>query len=288
MTAAHRVVTPFLILSSLLLIVLGKADMLMFENVRVVASDALAPILSAAARPADALANGIQHVRGLLDLYEENQRLREENSNLLQWEQVARQVARENGELRKLAHFDPKDASFAIAAAVIANSGGAFARNILVDVGTEQGVARGTAGVTGEGLVGRVAEVGKRTARILLLTDLNSRIPVMVESTHEHAVMAGDNSDQPRLLYLSANSAIKAGDRIVTEGADGVFPPGLPVGTVASLGGDAIRVEPFAELARLDYVRLVDFGLAGVLPPNAVPVAKSDKDPKAVASIRGR
>jgi rod shape-determining protein MreC len=94
---------------------------------------------------------------------------------------------------------------------------------------------------------------------------------VLIESTREHAVMAGDNSDQPRLLYLPATSAVKAGDRIVTEGADGVFPPGLPVGVVASVEGGVARVEPYAELARLDYVRIVDLALSELLPQNAVP-----------------
>jgi rod shape-determining protein MreC len=94
--------------------------------------------------------------------------------------------------------------------------------------------------------------------------------------------MAGDNSVQPRLLYLPATAVVKAGERIVTGGAGGVFPPGLPVGVVASVDGPNVRVEPYAELPRLDYVRIIDFGLEGLLPPNAVPVAKPARGPKVV------
>jgi rod shape-determining protein MreC len=279
--AARRLGVPFLVLLALLLIVLGKADVLIFERIRIVAADTIAPMLAVLSEPAAAIATGTGHVRGLLNLYDENQRLREANDRLLQWQDVARRLAAENRELRALTAFHAQGANFAIAAQVIANSGGAFARNVLVDVGTRDGVARGQAGVTGEGLVGRVAEVGERTARLLLLTDLNSRIPVVLESSRERAVMAGDNSDQPRLLYLPVDAAIKVGERIVTGGADGVFPPDLPVGVVASIDGDVVRVESYAELARLDYVRILDLGLSAFLPQSAVPPPKTTKGTKA-------
>ncbi len=263
---AQRLGVPFLVLASLLLIVLGKADLIMFERVRVAAADFVAPVLSALARPAASLASGVRHVEGLFDLYQENLRLREDNDRLMQWQAAARRLASENTELRALTRYQPYGASFSITAQVIANSGGAFARNVLVDAGARDGVARGQAGMTGEGLIGRVAEVGERTARILLLSDLNSRIPVVVGASRQRAVLAGDNSAEPVLLFLPSNNAIKVGDHVVTGGAEGVFPPDLPVGVVASIRGDEVRVAPYAELARLDYVRIVDLGLSAFLP----------------------
>jgi rod shape-determining protein MreC len=268
---AQRLAVPFLVIASLLLIVLGKADLIMFERVRVAATDLAEPILAALASPAASVATGVSHVEGLFDLYGQNQRLRQENDRLLQWQTVARRLAAENEQLRALTRYRPSGATFSIAAQVIANSGGAFARNVLIDAGTRDGVARGQAALTGEGLVGRVAEVGQRTARILLLSDLNSRIPVVVGTSGQHAVLAGDNSAQPLLLFLPGNSAVKVGDRVVTGGAEGVFPPDLPVGTVASIDGDAVRVAPFAALARLDYVRVVDLGLSAFLPQPVAP-----------------
>jgi rod shape-determining protein MreC len=286
--AAQRLAVPLLVVVSLLLIILGKADVLLFERVRVAAADAMAPVLTVMAEPATSVANGVHHVQGLLDLYDENLRLREENARLLQWQEAARRLAGENAQLRDLTHFKPQGASFSLSAQVIANSGGAFARNILVDAGAADGVARGQAAVAGEGLIGRVAEVGRRTARVLLLTDLNSRVPVVLEESRERAVMAGDNSDQPRLLYLPANSAVKVGDRIVTGGADGVFPPGLPVGTVAAVDGDTVRVEPYTELARLDFVRILDLGMSGFLPQDVVPRPKANKGAKPTDSAAAR
>jgi rod shape-determining protein MreC len=111
-----------------------------------------------------------------------------------------------------------------------------------------------------------VSEVGSRAARILLITDLNSRVPVIVEGSRQRAVLAGDNSEHPSLRYLEAGAAIRIGDRIVTSGQGGVFPPGLPVGVVAVFNGELARVELFVELSRVDYLRLVDYGLADALP----------------------
>lgn len=280
--AAQRVVVPFLVLLSMMFIVLGKADVLLFDRLRVLIADAAAPVLSAVAQPVATVASGVRHVEGLFDLYQDNARLREENARLLQWQEVARRLEAENEQLRALTKYTPEAAPHFVSAQVIANSGGAFARNVLVSAGRSEGARRGQAAVTGDGLVGRVAEVGERAARILLLTDLNSRIPVVLADTRQRAVMAGDNSDQPRLLYLPINVAVKPGERIVTAGSGGIFPPDLPVGVVASVDGGVVRVTPFAELSRLEYVRIVDFGLGGVLPQSAIPLPKPVRGARAI------
>jgi rod shape-determining protein MreC len=171
-----------------------------------------------------------------------------------------------------------------VSAKVIANSGGSFIRSVLVNAGRADNVARGQAAITGEGLVGRIAEVGERASRVLLITDLNSRIPVTIEGSRERAVLAGDNSEQPRLIYLPARPPVKVGDRIVTSGHGGVFPPGLPVGVIASTADGVARVEPFVELSRLDFVRVVDFGLAGVLPQPVQPIIRSGRGKKQPAA----
>lgn len=281
--AAHRLALPFLILLSVMLILLGKADVLVIDRLRTVVADAASPLLDVLAQPVASVAAGVQKVQNMAALYRENDVLREENARLLQWQEAARRLAAENAALRDLEKLSPESASTYTSARVIADSGGAFARNVLVNAGARYGVGRGQAAMTGEGLVGRVAEVGERAARILLLTDLNSRVPVMLEASHERAVLVGDNSDQPRLAYLAPKATVKVGERILTEGSGGVFPPGLPVGVVASVDGDVVRVEPAAELSRLEYVRIIDFGLAGVLPQSAVPPPRQVKGAKSAA-----
>ena len=272
--ALQRVSLLLLVLLSAMMIILGKADQVMFESLRVSVTDTAAPLLAIASRPLTALEALADRARGLVAVYRDNARLAEENERLLRWRQVALSLASENAELHGLLKLVPVPSASFVTARVIGNSGGAYVRNLMIRAGTENGVARGQAAITGEGLVGRVAEVGTQAARILLVTDLNSRIPVIVEGTRQRALMTGDNSDRPSLRYLDTVSGIKVGDRVVTSGEGGVFPPGLPVGVIASLEGEAPRVEPYVELSQVQYLRIVDYGLAEGLPKPVPPAPR--------------
>jgi len=269
--AATRLALPFLVLVSAVMVLFGKTDLLLYDGLRASIADRVAPILQAVGQPVAAVTNAVQSVSNAVAISRENVQLREENARLLQWQEVARRLETENAELRALTKFEPQNTVHSLSAQVIADSGGAFARNVLINAGSQEGVARGQAALSGEGLVGRISEVGSRTARVLLLTDLNSHIPVELEDNHQHAVLDGDNSEQPRLVYLPTTVEAKLGERVVTVGAGGVFPPGLPVGVVSSVANGVIRIEPYAELSRLEVLRIVDFGLSGVLPQSAVP-----------------
>ena len=264
--ALQRLVLPVLVLLSVTMIVVGKLDQVVFEPLRISFTDAAAPTLDALSRPIAAAGNLIDRARGVINLYQENGRLEEENRRLLHWQQAALMLASENAQLRSLLRLVPEAAISYVTARVIANSGGVYARNLLVNAGSGAGVERGQAAITGDGLVGRVVEVGTRAARILLVTDLNSRVPVIVERSRQRAILSGDNSERPLLEYLDPASAVRVGDRIITSGEGGVFPPDLPVGVVSRVNGEAPRVEPYVGLSRVEYLRIVDYGLASGLP----------------------
>lgn len=272
--ALHRATLPLLLVLSAAMILLGKADQVMFEALRVSVIDRAAPLLDLASRPLAAVQDMAVRARAAVAVYRDNVRLTEENERLLKWRQAALSLASENTRLRGLLKLTPEPAASYVTARVIANSGGAYVRSLMVHAGSDNGVARGQAAITGEGLVGRVAEVGSQAARVLLVTDLNSRIPVIIEGARLRALLTGDNSDRPALRYLDTFSGIKIGDRVVTSGEGGVFPPGLPVGVIASVDGDAPRVEPFVELSQVDYLRIVDYGLADGLPKPVPPTPR--------------
>src|ERR1700693_3303063 len=181
----------------------------MFESLRTNLTDDVAPALDALSRPLGAAASLVERARGIVTMYQDNVRLSHENERLLQWQQIALKLSADNRDLRGLLKSVPEAAVSYVTARVIANSGGGYVRTVMVNGGTEQGLARGQPAVTGEGLAGRLTEVGSRAARVLLITDLNSRIPVVVERSHTGAVLAGDNSERPRLLYASAPGSIK-------------------------------------------------------------------------------
>ncbi len=129
--------------------------------------------------------------------------------------------------------------------------------------------------VSDEALVGRIAGVAQRSARVLLLTDLNSRIPVFVGPSRTRAILAGDNTAKPKLVYLAPDAVVSPGNLIVTSGHGGVFPAGIPVGIVKSVAESEIRAEPYVDRERLEFLRVIDYGLTGILgePLDAVPAA---------------
>ncbi|HEY8872231.1 MAG TPA: rod shape-determining protein MreC, partial [Stellaceae bacterium] len=181
--AFQRTTPPLLILLSAAIIVLGKADQTMFDSLRTTLTDDTAPALDALSRPLNAAATMIERARGIVTMYQDNVRLVGENERLLQWQQVALKLSADNRDLRGLLKVVPETAVSYVTARVIANSGGGYVRTVMVNAGSEDGLARGQAAVTGEGLAGRLTEVGSRAARVLLITDLNSRIPVVVEAS---------------------------------------------------------------------------------------------------------
>ncbi len=249
------------------LMLLGKADNILLERVRVTVVDITTPILDVMSRPAATFAEMAENIRELAKIRTENAKLRDENILLKRWQTIAMELESENAALRGLINYSPgPDAGF-ISARVIADTGGSFVHSLLLNAGTRDGARKGQAIITGEGLVGRVSDVGLRSSRGLLLTDLNSRIPVVVENTRARAILSGDNSDRPRLTHLTGATRVAAGDRLVTSGHGGSFPPGLPVGVVVSVGDGGVRVEPFVSRHRLEFVRVVDYGLAGMLLP---------------------
>lgn len=253
------------------LMVLGKAEMPIVEQVRTMVADAFVPLLDALSRPVATVAEMGQKASAMMNVYSENQRLREENDRLLRWETVARNLETENRNLRDVLRLAPESAVSYVTARVVGDAAGMFVRSVLVTAGARDGVAKGQTAITGDGLVGRVGEVGERSARILLLTDLNSQVPVLIENSRARAILAGDNSDQPKLTFLPSDVRSQVGDRIITSGHGGVFPPGLPVGIISSVSDSGVRVKPFVQFYRLDYVRLIDYGLSGTLSVGAPP-----------------
>lgn len=266
---AQRFTFLGLVALSVGLMILGKAETPIVEQFRAMVTDAFVPLLDALSRPIATVSQVGDEISGILNVYQENVRLRQENERLLRWENVARQLETEDKSLRDMLHLVPDAPVSYVTARVVSDAAGMFVRSVLVTAGAHDGVAKGQVALTGEGLVGRVGEVGERSARILLLTDLNSEVPVTLENGQMRAILAGDNSDQPKLLYLTTDAHPQVGDRVVTSGSGGVFPPGLPVGVVSSIADNVVRVKPFVEFHRLDYVRLVDYGLSGTLTLSA-------------------
>ncbi len=256
---AHRFSFLLLIMAAIALMVMGRVDTVAVDGVRARVTDAFAPILEAFSAPADTIGEIAEDVQQLVRLSAENEALRAETLALQQFRQAAFRLEAENLSLRTLMNYRPEAAHAFLTARVIGDNSGAFVRSLSVNLGAQNGLNDGQAAMGPSGLIGRVVQTGERSARILLITDLNARIPVVVERTRQRAVLAGDNSAQPQILYLPPDVDIRVGDRIYTSGHGGMFPAGLSVGTVAAMAEGLVRVEAVEDLDRVEFVRITDF-----------------------------
>ncbi len=263
-SAVQRFTFFLLVVLSLALMLVGRADTRVIERTRMAVLDAVAPVLDVLSRPAVVVAEVAGNVRELAQLRAENERLRRENQRLLHWQIAARRLEGEMRVLREQLSLVTDRPPRYVTGRVIADLGGSFVHAMLVGAGSQQGVRKGQAAIAGDVLVGRVVEVGERSARIVLLTDMNARVPVIVESSRAKAMLAGDNTSRPLLNYLAENVSVSPGDHVVTSGHGGAFPPGIPVGVVASVAEEVVRVEPFVERHRLEFVTLVDYSFPGL------------------------
>ena len=177
---AQRFAFMALLLAAFALMMLGKVDAPLMERVRTRVTDVVAPILDLVSQPIKSLNMTVGQVREIYQVLEENAELREQNARLLQWQATARRLEAENIALHSLLNFVPGPEASVITARVIADTGGAFAHSLVLNAGSRNNVRKGQAAVTGDGLVGRIAGVGTRSSRLLLITDLNSRIKALV------------------------------------------------------------------------------------------------------------
>lgn len=284
--ALARLTLPVLIVASLALMLLGRATPLVPERARVSLSDALAPIYAMVDAPLLAVRDGAQSVRDVFSLRGDNDRLRLENGRLRHWYDVAMALDAENASLKASLHWVPDPKLSYVTARVVADAGGVYARSVLLSVGPNSDIRKGQIALDANGLAGRVTEVGVRSARVLLITDLNSRIPVLLEKTRARAILVGGNAPNPRLLYLQDGVHAEEGERVVTSAEANAFPSGLLIGTVHYSASGQLEVTPAANLNRLEMVRIFDYGLDGIVAPEA-PGRALVSNPVAVTGRQG-
>ncbi|MBO0711533.1 MAG: rod shape-determining protein MreC [Acetobacteraceae bacterium] len=266
--ALAKLTLPVLIVSAFGLMLLGKADALLAERARMGIADALAPIYAAMAEPIARVRGMFSEADDLVAIRAENARLRNENETLRHWQSVALALDTENQRLKANLHWIPDPTASFVTARVVNEAGGVYARAVLLSVGPNHTITKGEIALDENGLVGRVTDVGTRTARVLLMTDLNSRIPVTLENSRARAILTGTNGPRPRLQYWADGGSPPAeGERVVTSAEANAFPANLPVGVVHYNAAKVPEVEPAAKLDRLEIVRIFDYGLGGLVAP---------------------
>jgi rod shape-determining protein MreC len=197
---------------------------------------------------------------GLIGVARENRRLHE---RLRDWELGAtrqRELELMNRRLRRLLALQRRLPGQAVAAAVTGRDATVWFQSLTLDKGSAEGLEPGMPVLAPEGIVGVVSTVSPHAARVLLLTDPNSGIDVLVQRTRVRGIVSGLLEKGAVLKYVKRAEDVRVGDRVVASGLDGVFPKGAPVGRVTRVSRKDsglflyAEVTPTVDVSRLEEV----------------------------------
>lgn len=263
--------------AALLLLVLDRPGSRpsVLDDIRAHTGDWAAPVMSAVSAPIRGLRSIFGGASDYWAAVDENRELRQEIAQLNRWRDLALSLRDKVRAYESILDIPGVDAADPIGAWSVADASGSFVHARLIDAGWDRGVREGHPVLTERGLVGRVVVVGHNSARVLLLTDLNSRIPVMTEDGEARALLTGDNSSAPRLEFVNRDAVLEQDERIVTSGDGGLLPRGLPVGQAAPASGDAWRVRLYSSGDPVDMVWVYPYD--PIMTPEENPVPQSER-----------
>jgi rod shape-determining protein MreC len=257
---------------AVVLVLLGKAQGTLFDKMRAHATDTMAPVLEKVRVPVAGFGRWMGSITEIFSVYQENLRLKDENARLRQWRNVAIVLQGRVGRYQALLHAVPEPELNRVLARVIGRANRPFLQTMILDAGRNNHVLPGQAVMDARGMIGRIYLTGNRTSWVILLTDLNSRIPVTIASSsgkagNIQAMMTGDNRVQPSLELVSRTVILHAGDQVTSSGDGGLLPAGLPIGTVVADGSDGWRVALLADAASSQDVEVLNFSKPPEAPP---------------------
>ena len=245
---------------ALLLILVHKIDLGLISGVSKGVFFISAPLIHTAVLPAEGLSYAYKKTAEIISVYEENERLREENGELFLLKDRMKALQAENAILKKLLHHIDVPNTRSYTARVIAENGNAFANSLIIYLGNAYPyIKSGYAVVNAAGLIGRIDIVSGRYARVTLITDINSKIPVVSQKSRDRGILAGNNGRELSLIFTPLLAELHKGDLLVTSGIGGGLPPDIPVARIKRAGVDNITAVPLFTPSDIEVVKIIAY-----------------------------
>ncbi len=261
---AKKFALVILFLMALLLMLLNKNQRNVVDNVANAGTGVVVTVVDVLVFPAKVVSWVYDFFYEIGTVRKQNAKLLAENNDLRLLKDKYEALEIENKLLSELLNFATLPEVRYVSAKVVAEESDAFAQAVVAYVGNNE-VSKGDVVLSDKGVVGRIDVVKSSYAKIITLADINSKIPVMIEKNRVRGILSGNNTPFPKLTFVPLDAEIGVGDKIVTSGVSGVFPAGLPVGQVIATSKNEIKVKPFALLEKLEYVKIVKYGIDGLI-----------------------
>ena len=194
-------------------------------------------------------------VKNHVNLYSNYSQLKEENDKLKNNISKSDFLELENIQLRKLIEEQVTSSSNLISARVLLDKQSLYLNSFIINIGSNKGIKKGFAVLDGDNFIGRIVDVNFFSSRVLLISDLNSKIPVLIEPSAYHAILSGHGKNKPTLEYLPKKHNVQNGDKVYTSGKEGLFSPGIPIGEII-IEDNIIRIESFSDLNQITFVNI--------------------------------
>ena len=243
-----------LIVFSIILLILGRINFLPINYLKLGLNEVIYRFSFIASLPEQQLSKGITSFKKHLNLYKNYNKL-EEKLRFLEGEQYNLNfVIAENNRLRKLIDEYIIN-SEELVAKVLLDKNSPFLKSLIVNKGSKDKLKKGMAVLDGAFLVGKIVEVNYTTSRVLLISDLNSKIPIILEPGNVQSILTGTGKEKGKIQYFKEE--YKLGDQriIYTSGSGGIFKAGIPIGKINEIN----EVDYFSDLSQLTFVKIVSF-----------------------------
>jgi len=196
-----------------------------------------------------------ENINSHVNLYENYSKLKIENENLKNNISESDFLELENTQLRKLIDEQVTSTSNLVSARVMLDKQSPYLNSLIINVGNNKDIKNGMAVLDGKNFIGRIVDVNFFSSRVLLITDLNSKIPIITEPSAYHAILSGHGENPLSLEYLPENHSVLDGHKVYTSGKEGIFSPGIPIGEVKVEKG-IINVSPFSDLSQITFINV--------------------------------
>lgn len=247
------------IVLALSLLLFARTGSTLVTQMRQIVTDVSVPVIFILTRPVVLVQFFFDEAKDYISLIGTNEKLRGENIRLRSQQDEIDYLKTLIRDYEALLQVQPAQAYEFATARVLVDTGGPFVRTIIINAGLNSGIESGQAVIGAQGLIGRVVSVGEFSARVLLITDLNSRIPIRIEPEGQNAILAGNNTNFPQLEFIADEIALTNGARIVASGHGGQIPPGIIIGHVLKRRNQSVVIVPRENFANLNFVRVLKY-----------------------------
>ena len=258
-TSSKKLLTG-LAFSFALLIIISSLTNFHFTNViKLKFLDYSSYILKSFYMPLNTFKNSGDNINNIFYVYRNNKNLIIENENLKSQLIEHKFIRKENIELRNLLNVKKENSYSFVTAKILSQSNFSFSHSMILSAGLENNISINSPVIYKNQLVGYISDVGNKSSRVRLITDINSKIPVLVLDKNIKFIMSGDNNNYLKLLNFGNINLLENGDEVYTSGDGGMYPKGLMVGKVIKKSKNQLVIEPSLTIGKLDYLQIIDW-----------------------------